>query len=492
MRKHPHLFEVHALRWLNSLSNQYNKRLTLSTVPDQEWKRLTDLGFEFVWLMGVWKRSPAALHQALTIPSLRHAYSEIFPQWAEKDIAGSPYAIYEYSLDPALGKKGELKELKKKLNHMGLGLILDFVPNHLAMDHPWTISHPGRFVSGTESDSQEHVDWFFKTPKGNLFAYGRDPNFPPWSDTVQVNFFSAEMRKTLTEELLHISECCDGVRCDMAMLGLNRVFERVWGNVLKNHPRLKEEFWPEAISQVKSRHKNFLFIAEVYWGLEGALQEMGFDYAYDKTLYDRVRYETASQIQNHLQTEDLYYHRALRFIENHDEPRSANVFGPERARATAVILSTVPGMRLFYDGQMEGKTVQLPITLVREPRTAADGNMVAFYEKLLRAVKQEAYHAGEWRILEIAQASQNNISHQHLLAWSWSTDKDLKIVIINYSRVPSQGRLKIPHFFPAVNGIKFSEEITGKKFYFAEQDLYQQGMAIDMEPWEYQLLSREE
>lgn len=501
MRNHPHLYEVHALRWVNRLSHQYGKRLSLATIPDYEWRRLADLGFELVWLMGVWKRSPAALEKALKDPSLCHAYEEVLPDWSKKDIAASPYAIYEYSLDPALGSKGELKELKKKLNRMGLGLILDFVPNHFALDHPWTVSDPERFVAGTEADLGGHTDWFFsteggpasggKTEKGKILAHGRDPNFPPWRDTVQVNFFSAAMREALTQELLRVSEVCDGVRCDMAMLALNRVFERVWGPILRNGPRLQEEFWPKAVERVKSRQKNFLFIAEVYWGLEWTLQKMGFDYSYDKILYDQMRYETAVQIRNHLQAEDLYYRRSLRFIENHDEPRAANIFGPERSRAAAVILCTVPGLRLFYDGQLEGKTVQLPLALVREPRATADGNMVAFYEKVLKVTKQESFHEGEWRLLEFIQTLQDNPSYQNLLAWSWSTEKDFKLVIINYSRVPSQGRLKIPHFFPASKGIKFRDELTGRALGFSEEELYHEGMMVELDPWHYQLLSRE-
>ncbi|MBI3313249.1 MAG: alpha-amylase [Candidatus Omnitrophica bacterium] len=465
MRQNPHLYEVHALRWLNRLRNHYGKRLTLASIPDSEWKRLTDLGFELVWLMGVWKRSP-------------------------KDIAGSPYAIYEYVLDPSLGQKGELKELKKKLNRMGLGLILDFVPNHLAMDHPWTMRYPERFVSGTQEDWKAHPEWFFKTANGRILAHGRDPNFPPWNDTVQVNFFSTEMREALTAELIRVSEVCDGVRCDMAMLALNHVFERVWGDILGKHPRLQEEFWPKVIETVKNKRENFIFIAEAYWGLEWTLQEMGFDYAYDKILYDRMRYETASQIWNHLQAEELYHRRSLRFIENHDEPRAANVFGPERARASAVILSTVPGLRLFYEGQLEGQTTQLPIQLVHEPQKTADGNMVAFYEKLLKATRHDAFHDGEWKLLEFSQAAQHSMSHQHLLAWVWVTAKDFKLVMLNFSRVRSKGRLKIPHSFPAQNGVKFHDEITGKILSFSEEELYNEGMMVELEPWEYRILSR--
>ncbi len=104
MRANPHLFEAHAFWLLNRLSERYSKPLTLAAVPDKEWKALADRGFDILWLMGVWTRSPGARQKALDDPALRRAYETVRPGWSQKDVAGSPYAVFDYSLDPFLGK----------------------------------------------------------------------------------------------------------------------------------------------------------------------------------------------------------------------------------------------------------------------------------------------------------------------------------------------------------------------------------------------------
>jgi hypothetical protein len=146
MRLYPHLYEANALILLRRLSKKYGQELTLATVSDEEWQRLAQLGFDLLWLMGVWQRSPASRQIALAHPGLVTEYDKALPGWTEQDVAGSPYAVYSYTLDPNLGPETELPELKTRLNRQGLGLVLDFVPNHLARDHPWMLSHPDQFV----------------------------------------------------------------------------------------------------------------------------------------------------------------------------------------------------------------------------------------------------------------------------------------------------------------------------------------------------------
>src|SRR5687768_5666693 len=93
-------------------------------------------------------------------------------------------------------------------------------------------------------------------------------------------------------ELVKIAGQCDGVRCDMAMLVLPEVFERTWG-------QRSEPFWPKAIECVREHVSDFCFMAEVYWDLEWSLQQEGFDYAYDKRLYDRLRGHLAPPVRGH-------------------------------------------------------------------------------------------------------------------------------------------------------------------------------------------------
>lgn len=483
VRHNPCLYEVNARLFLRRMSEKYRRRLTLATIPEEVWQELSHKGFDLVWLMGVWQRSPGSRQKALIDPVLQRAYDQALPGWNEDDISGSPYAIYSYSLDPSLGGPGELAQLKGKLNRYGLGLMLDFIPNHLAVDHPWTFSHRGRFIQGKYADVHNHPDWFFITKKEIYLAHGRDPNFPPWTDTAQINFYSIDSRGALIDELLRIAEVADGVRCDMAMLALNDVFGNVWGEVITSYPRPETEFWAEAIGQVKQRRPNFLFLAEVYWGLEKKVQELGFDFTYNKQLYDRLRLSSAGEIRNYLLSGALYLKRSAHFIENHDEPRAVTTFGQERSLAAAIIISTIPGLRIFHDGQFMGYRVHIPVQMVRESKEVPDSSIMQFYERLMVIGSSPAFHDGEWNPMEVNHAWQGNESYQNLLAWSWHYAAETKIVIVNYSPNPAQGRLKVPLPEANIGRMLFLDELTGTTYIRDPDEVSSQGLYIALEPY---------
>jgi hypothetical protein len=489
MRHNPCLYEFNARLFLRRMSDKYRRRLTLATIPEEAWQELVHQGFDLVWLMGVWQRSPGSRQRALIDPVLRQAYDQALPGWTDDDIGGSPYAIYAYSPDPSLGGPEELTQLRRKLNQYGLGLVLDFIPNHLAVDHPWTLSYPGRFVQGRDTDVHNHPDWFFSPEKGAYLAHGRDPNFPPWTDTAQLSFYSDDLRQALIKELWRVTEVADGVRCDMAMLALNDVFGDVWGEVITGYTRPETEFWAEAIGQVKQRRPDFLFLAEVYWGLEKALQELGFDFTYNKQLYDRLRLSSVEEIRRYLMSDSLYLKRSAHFIENHDEPRAVIAFGQERSLAAAVIMSTIPGLRIFHDGQFIGRRVQLPVQMVREPKEVPDSGVMQFYERLMAICTRPAFHDGEWRLMKVNHTWEGNESNQSLLAWSWHYTAKTEIVILNYSPNPAQGRLKVP--LPEVNKgkIQFLDELTGITYVRDPDEVRNQGLYIALEPYQAHLFN---
>ncbi len=378
------------------------------------------------------------------------------------------------------------------LNRHGLGLVLDFVPNHVALDHPWVSGHPDRFVAGREAALAAHPEWFFtlgESDKSIHLAHGRDPNFLPWTDTAQVNFFSSELRQALVHELLRIARMADGVRCDMAMLALNSVFEQSWGDVLRDCPRPATEFWPDAIEIVKRQHPGFIFIAEAYWGLESALQEMGFDFTYDKTFCDRLRFSTPADIRSHLGDTGTKHSRTVRFIENHDEPRAMAVLGRDRSVAAATILTTVPGLRLFHDGQIEGHRIHLPVQLVREPEEAPDPELVRSYDKLLEISNESVFHEGEWDLLPVTEAWQGNFSHHNLLAWAWRSPTHLMAVVVNYSPERSQGRLKLPLDLNGMDSIALQDEISEMTYLRDADELRDPGLYVDLGPWRAHILN---
>lgn len=492
MRANPHLLEINARSWLCQLRERYGQEISLSTIPNEELEEIKHLGFDGVWLMGVWTTSSKAEKIARDSEIVKKAVSELDPQYKPEDISASPFAILEFKLNPLLGKPEELKRLKEKLNSMGLFLFLDFVSNHLAIDHPVTTTHPDYFVQAAPEDIQFHNDWFFECQGHNgptHLAYGRDPNFPPWKDTAQLNYFNPEARKFMLNELMAVAEQCDGVRCDMVMLTLNEVIEGTWGWLLrkKGFQCPRDEFWEEAIEMVREKHPRFCFLAEVYWGLEWRLQEMGFDYTYDKVLYDRLRQST--DVKGHLRAEKLYQKRSVRFIENHDEPAAISAFGEAKSKAAAVVCGTLGGLRLFYLSQLEGITQKIPLQYVN-CNFKHNPAIYRFYEKLLKIVDHPAYHGGEWNLLEPMPSAQGNESFKNMLCWSWHQRRTLKLVVVNYSTVQSNCRIKI-NAAPKADCFTFYDELAEQFFTRESKDIKANGLFVELPPYGAHLLDLE-
>jgi hypothetical protein len=454
------VYELNTAVWLRRLG------CTLGDVPASEWDALAALPVDAVWLMGVWARSPAGLAIAAADPGLAAGNRAALPDLQPEDVIGSPYCVRDYVVDPRFG---DLPAARTELAARGLKLILDYVPNHVAPDHPWTADRPGCLVRGTEEDLARDPGAFLRTGAG-IFARGRDPYFPPWPDVVQLDAFSPELRDAVAETLLSLADQCDGLRCDMAMLMTNEVFARTW-----SLPAPPEEYWPPLIRRVKAAHPDFVFIAEAYWDMEWTLQQQGFDHCYDKRLYDRLAHEGAESVRGHLQADAAYQERLIRFIENHDEPRAAATFGPAQARAAAVVMSTLRGARLFHDGQLDGYRTRIPVFLDRGPDEPVDVELRAFYERLLAAVA-ESGPRDEWRLCDVGGWPDND-SCRHLVAWCWPDE----LVVVNLSEAPAQGRVHVPW----EGSWRLDDRLSGARF---ERELTHEGLYVGLEPWGFHFL----
>jgi hypothetical protein len=439
LSQRPVIYEINTWVWLNELNCKHGSAVTLASVPDEEWDAIAALGIDAVWLMGVWERSPAGIRIAMTNEGLAASFRQALPDFTEGDNVGSPYCVRRYEVDPRLGGAPGLAAARERLARRGIGLILDYVPNHVAPDHPWVADHPEYFIQGSAVDLASEPNSFVAT-KGKVFACGRDPYFPAWPDVLQLNAFDPGLRQAAADTLLDIAVRCDGVRCDMAMLLMNAVFERTWGHRAGSKP--EADYWTAVIPAVKARHPGFKFIAEAYWDMEWELQQQGFDFCYDKRLYDRLEKEGAESVRLHLLADMAYQEKLLRFIENHDEPRAAAVFADDRLRAAAVAALTLPGAKLLHEGQLEGRRVRLPVFLGRRPLESPDEGLRVFYLRLLEAVGEQVFNTGEWRLCE-CRGWPDNPSFKNLLAWCWQLQDDRRLVVVNFSASPSQGLVRL-------------------------------------------------
>jgi glycosidase len=480
----PTVYEINTAVWLERLGRAHGRPMLLNEVPGERWDALAQLPVDAVWLMGVWERSPAGLHIALADPAVSAGNRAALPDLRDGDVIGSPYCVRDYVVDQRFGGTYALEEAREQLAARGLGLILDYVPNHVAPDHPWLTEHPDGFIAGSEDDLAQHPEAFIRSA-GGIVANGRDPYFAPWGDVVQLNAFSPSLREEVAQTLLTIAEQCDGLRCDMAMLMTNEVFTRTWGE--RVGPAPQADYWPTLIPRVKDAHPDFLFLAEVYWDMEWQLQQQGFDLCYDKRLYDRLVHESAASVRGHLQADPAYQERLLRFIENHDEPRAAATFGPLQARAAAVVISTLQGARLYHDGQFDGLRTRIPVFLGRGPDEPADPELRAFYERLVRAVADSDLRDGTWLLCD-ATGWPDNDSHEQLVSWCWSTPASRHLVVVNLADAPAQANVRMPWTDLAGRSWTLEDRLSDERFDRDGDELAEQGLYVGLDPWQSYLL----
>lgn len=481
-RNHPHLYEINTWTWLCELSRRSARRMTLGDVPAAEWDALAAKGFDLIWLMGLWERSPEARRIAQLSEELRRDYDNALPGWGPGEVAGSPYAIHAYRPDPRLGSWEELDLARQRLRERGLGLILDFVPNHTAVDHPWITLSPDFYISfATEPGARVASFPIPDNEQGiRCIAHGKDPYFPAWRDTAQVNHFNPAARRALLEELRRIAAHCDGVRCDMAMLVLNEIFDEVWGAV-QPYQKPETEFWSDAVAAIP----DFIWIAEVYWNREQELQELGFSFTYDKTLYDLLRQGRAPEINRRLARDLSRQRKCVRFLENHDEARSASVFGEARFPAVGVLFATLPGMRFYHQGQLEGKRIRLPIQLARAPTERTSRYFIEFYGRILEWTNDAAFHHGAWTLLSVTAAGDG--SSASLIAHQWRSPNGWKLVAVNLSSSTARGMVRLTES-PGDNNDKtgtddalsFLDQLTGRTYQYRAEEIFRDGLYIEL------------
>ena len=236
----------------------------------------------------------------------------------------------------------------------------------------------------------------------------------------------------------------------------------------------------------------FLFIAEAYWDLEWELQQQGFDFCYDKRLYDRLVHEDAGSVRGHLTADMRYQDRLIRFLENHDEPRSAMTFPDAKGRAAAMVIMTTPGAKLLHEEQFAGARVKLSVHLGRRPPEPVNLQMRAFYGDLLRLVSEQQLLEGEWQPCD-CHGWPDNHSNANLLAWCWKMGGLRTITVVNYSDSASQGLVMLPWGDLSSRVWTLSDDINRQVYEDHDGNaLSTSGLYVSLPPWGYHFMRLEQ
>jgi hypothetical protein len=482
-RRYPSLYQINTRVLLTEISRNLSRVARLDDIPDSELDRIAQAGFDWVWFLGVWRTGSAGRKISLENAEWGREYRELLPDFTDADVCGSCFAIRSYSVNPDFGGDAAVKRLRDRLHDRGMRLLLDFVPNHTAPDHEWVLEHPEYYVSGTEEQLAREPQNYTRVAfsRGPLvLAYGRDPYFAGWPDTLQLNYANPGVQEAMASELERIADMCDGVRCDMAMLILPDVFERTWG-------LRPQSFWPAAIARARARHPGFLFMAEVYWDLEWVLQQQGFDYTYDKRLYDRLREGHARPVRDHLRADPEFQRKSARFLENHDEPRAASTFPEGMYEAAAIVTFLCPGLRFFHQGQIEGWKKRIPVHLSRGPVEPEDAGVQRFYADLFECLRRPEPGDGEWQLLECAPAWDGNWTWDSFICFAWrGANGSCLVVVVNYASHQSQCYLHIP-FASERKSLQFRDLMGAATYDRDAGEIAARGLYLDIPAWGYHI-----
>lgn len=486
LQSNPTLYQVNTRVWLTELSAQLGRRATLDDIPDAVLDSFAEMGFSWIYFLSVWQTGEQGRKISINHPGWKEGFKVDIPDLTDDDICGSGFAITNYALHKSFGKPDALLHLKNRLNQRGLKLMLDLVPNHTAIDHHWVESNPEFFVQGDEESITNAPQNFLRLGE-SIFAHGRDPYFDGWPDTLQLNYGNPSFRQAMAAEINSIASHCDGLRCDMAMLILPDVFSRTWDIDI-------EPFWPEVIADVKSKNPGFAFMAEVYWDREWDLQQQGFDFTYDKRLYDRLRQNEAGPVREHLWADHDYQQRSARFLENHDEPRAAGTFARDQHKAASAITFFSQGLRFLHQGQFEGYRKRVSVHVQRKPKEDIDEDLQSFYNQLIDCLKLPVVHNGQWKLLECTRAWQDNWTADCFIAFAWQGREDDSekpvYVVVNYS--PHQAQCFVNISEPGTDaalGLKDFDIRMSSSTDMKFLELTENGFFVDFPAWGYAVLT---
>jgi len=397
----------HLLVWLAQLSQRYGTPIRrLDEIPDEELQLLAGRGVSALWPIGIWRRSAAS--RAMKVNA------------GDPDAEGSAYAVAEYVVDEALGGDAALATLRTRAGAVGIRIVTDMVPNHVAIDGRWVSERPELLLSSAHppfknyrytgenlsteqgtairiEDGYERGDdaavAFERRAEDSLqyIYHGNDGTNMPWKDTAQIDYLNAEAREAVIQEILSVARRSDIIRFDAAMTLAAQHIRRLWYPArgteaaipsrsdfsLTNREfakRLPREFWREVVERVERELPGTMLLAEAFWLLEGYfVRGLGMHRVYNSAFMTMLRDGKNTEYRTILRDTTAYDPELLRryvnFLTTPDEEPAAVGFGiGDRALLAATLAATLPGVPMLGHGQWEGQRERYGMEY-RAPRT---------------------------------------------------------------------------------------------------------------------------
>ena len=383
------------LVWLDQLSKKYRCSITrLDQIPDEELDFLAEAGFNALWLIGIWERSPASARIKQICGNL--------------EAAASAYSLMDYEIAGEIGGWEALEDLRRRAGSRGIKLAADMVPNHTGVDSKWVIEKPDIFIQTRESpfpgyqfegenlsrDSRVGVylenHYYSKTDCAVVFKrvdhytgdvryiyHGNDGTGLPWNDTAQIDFLNAEAREAVIQKILHVARNFPIIRFDAAMVLAKKHIRRLWypepgrgGDIASRsrfalsteefQKRLPEEFWREVVDRCAVEAPDTLLLAEAFWMMEGYfVRTLGMHRVYNSAFMNMLKREDNAKyrltIKNTLEFDPQILKRYVNFMNNPDEETAVAQFGhDDKYFGVCTMLVAMPGLPMFGHGQIEG------------------------------------------------------------------------------------------------------------------------------------------
>jgi glycosidase len=473
LRRSTQLLEISIRPYLYALCNKYSKEIKrIRDIPEEEFDEIQSMGFTWVWFMGIWQLGKFGLGHDRADPGQRERYSSVLPDWSEEDVIGYPLCIVSYEVDEELGNEDDLVWLREQFHRRDIKLMLDFVPDHTAVDSPEFKSRPELYLKGDSEDKNRFLD------EGIAFASGRW--IPSMHFSAQLNMFNPDTRRFVIDTLKSIGSRCDGVRVHVAHFCLNDLFWQQWSTELESWSRPSEEFWSEAIRELRDSHPSFVFMAETYGReLQDQLLVLGFDYIYDKELLDDLVNSNLESFRvNMVRLTDHYVH----FVENHDEVRAIKRFwnNEKMSLAASALLLTLPGVRLFNFNQWLGYSESIEVHLRRARHESYREETFQFYKKLSELLGSDALKYGEWTPIEVFDTNT-------VLAWEWLKEDERFVIVVNYSSNGSGGRIHLRGICTDHSPVSIGEFMSGDRYERDPSEINERGLGILLDPYQVQV-----